>query len=224
MVTRAPALKVADWEIKDPVVYLSTDSRGIANGPAQGNIGGRLLREFTCTFDVPHRSLDLEPDAWYGHAELIDRSGLVLDSRGPSAEVLFVYPSSPAAEAGIVRGDLTLSSTRYPCAVGPWGQTPTSSRKRTKLDTEPGSVSDLIWSVRLPNSGIRRAARVPSNRIRSQGNGPRGASWGQSKRSLILRYTTSQRNFLCRWRLARLVAVVSRWRKHPNQQSALRLR
>ena len=105
MVTRAPALRIGAFDIRNPVVHLSMNTRGIAEGSVDGNIGGSVLREFTCIYDLPHRSFYLEPNTWYGKPELTDNSGLVIDSRGKSARVLFVYPGSPAAEAGIVAGD-----------------------------------------------------------------------------------------------------------------------
>jgi hypothetical protein len=105
MMTRSPVLKIGTFDIRNPVVHLSMDTQGIEAGPVDGNIGGSILREFTCIYDLPHRSLYLEPNTWYGKPELTDHSGLVIDSRGKSARVLFVYPGSPAAEAGVAVGD-----------------------------------------------------------------------------------------------------------------------
>jgi len=105
MVMRAPALTIGGFTIKSPIVYLSLDQGGIEAGASDGNMGGPLLREFTCVYDVPHSSFYLEPNAWFGKGELADRSGLVLDTRGGSAKVLFVYPGSPAAQAGLTAGD-----------------------------------------------------------------------------------------------------------------------
>ncbi len=99
MVTRAPAMTVGSYAIKSPIVHLSLDAGGIESGASDGSIGGPLLRQFTCVFDVPHNSFYLEPNRWFGKEELTDRSGLVLDTRGDSAKVLFVYPGSPAAKS-----------------------------------------------------------------------------------------------------------------------------
>lgn len=105
MVMRAPLLTIGGYEIKSPIVHLSLDEGGIESGVSDGNIGGPVLRGFTCVYDVPHSSFYLEPNAWFGKQPLEDRSGLVLDTRGASAKVLFVYPGSPAAQAGIAAGD-----------------------------------------------------------------------------------------------------------------------
>jgi hypothetical protein len=131
MVTRAPALEIGQLGIKNPIVYLSTDNNGIESGSADGNMGGPLLREFTATFDLPHQSLYLEPNEWYGKPELADKSGMVLDTRGKSVKVLFVYPHSPAAKAGIVQGDVVND---------PSGQTLTGDQWHDLLDGPTGSI------------------------------------------------------------------------------------
>lgn len=130
MVTRAPLLKIGAFDIRNPVVQLSMNTHGIAEGSVDGNIGGSLLREFTCIYDLSHRLLYLEPNTWYGKPELTDNSGLVLDSRGKSARVLFVYPGSPAAEAGIVAGDELKDSNEHDLIGDQW---------HDLLDAAPGS-------------------------------------------------------------------------------------
>jgi hypothetical protein len=139
MVTRAPSVGLGELEVKDPIVYLSTDDVGIESGPADGNAGGELLREFTWTFDLSRKSLYAEPNGWFGKPELADTSGLVLDSRGDSAKVLFVYPGSPAAEAGIVEGDNLQE---------PSGRILTGEQWHDLLDGSPGSVIHLLTSHR----------------------------------------------------------------------------
>jgi hypothetical protein len=120
MMTRAPLLEIENLTIKDPVVELSLDSTGVETGPADGNMGGPLLREFTCIYDLPHRFLYLEPNAWYGKPDLTDLSGVVLEARGRAARVLFVYPGSPAAAAGIVAGDELNDATGRPLSSDQW--------------------------------------------------------------------------------------------------------
>ena len=131
MVTRAPALEIGGYKIESPIVHVSLDQGGIESGASDGNIGGPLLREFTCVFDVPHGAFYLEPNAWFGQRELTDGSGLVLDTRGGSAKVLFVYPGSPAAQAGIVKGD-ELSDAN--------GQALSGNEWHDVLDQAPGTT------------------------------------------------------------------------------------
>ncbi len=130
MVTRAPVLKIGAFDIRNAVVHLSMDTHGIAEGSVDGNIGGSILREFTCIYDLPHGWLYLEPDTWFGKPELTDNSGLVIDSRGKAARVLFVYPGSPAAEAGIVAGDELKDSNERQLTGDEW---------HDLLDAVPGS-------------------------------------------------------------------------------------
>ncbi len=120
MITRAPALTIGSYAIESPVVQLSLDASGIESGTADGNIGGPLLHQFTCVFDVPHKSFYLEPNAWFGKGELTDRSGLVLDTRGDSAKVLFVYPGSPAAKAKITGGDEVSDGNGHSLSAAGW--------------------------------------------------------------------------------------------------------
>jgi Aspartyl protease len=120
MVTRAPNLGIAGLEIKSPIVHLSLDAGDIAPGASDGNMGGPLLREFTCVYDVPHQAFYLEPNAWFGKPELTDRSGLVADTRGGPAKVLYVYPGSAAANAGISAGDELSDAAGQPLTNEQW--------------------------------------------------------------------------------------------------------
>jgi hypothetical protein len=120
MVLRAPALTIGGFTIKSPLVHLSLDQGGIESSNLDGNIGGPFLREFTCIYDVPQRSFYLNPNAWFDKQELVDRSGLVLDTRGGSAKVLFVYPDSPAAHASIAAGDELTGRDGQPLTDSEW--------------------------------------------------------------------------------------------------------
>jgi hypothetical protein len=120
MVMRAPALTIGGFTIKSPIVHLSLDQGGVESSDLDGNMGGPLLREFTCVYDVPHLWFYLQPNAWFGKQALVDRSGLVADTRGGSAKVLFVYPDSPAAEAGIAVDDVLTNENGEPMTDSQW--------------------------------------------------------------------------------------------------------
>ena len=134
-IMRAPELDLGGFLIKNAIVLLSTDSNGIESGSADGNIGGQLMREFTWTLDLLHGSLFIEPNGWYNKPELIDTSGLVLDTRGESPKVLFVYPGSPAADAGIIQGDTVHE---------PSGKALTGEQWHDLLDGSPGRIVNLL--------------------------------------------------------------------------------
>ena len=94
MVARAPALNIGGLEIKLPPVNLSVETSGVEGADFDGNIGAPILRLFTCSYDLPHTSVYLEPNIWFNKPELEDHSGLVLDTRRAVAKVLYVYPDS----------------------------------------------------------------------------------------------------------------------------------
>ena len=131
MVTRAPALAIGSYVIKSPIVHLSMDQGGIESGTADGNIGGSILRAFTCVFDIPHSAFYLQPNKWSGKEELADRSGVVLDTRSGFAKFLFVYPGSPAAESNISAGDELADRNGQPLTGDQW---------HDLLDQSPGTT------------------------------------------------------------------------------------
>jgi hypothetical protein len=133
MVTRAPALVIGDLEIRSPLVHLSVDTSGVEGGnfDIDGNLGAPILREFTCIYDLPHKAVYLEPNTWFNKPELDDHSGLVLDTRRAVAEVLYVYPGSPAAQAGITAGDQLAAGNGKGLPEDQW---------HDSLDAPPGTV------------------------------------------------------------------------------------
>ncbi len=140
MVTRTPFLEIGGFKIESPLTDLSLDESGVAAGDVDGNIGAPILREFRWIYDVPHKSVYLQPNKWFHKPELDDHSGLVLDTRGRYAKVLFVYPNSPAANAEIMTGDEVLGTDR---------QSLTSDQWHDLFDAAAGTV----LSVRVNHQG-----------------------------------------------------------------------
>ena len=74
-----------------------------------GEIGGGLLRRFTVILDYPHQQLILEPNAHLSEEDQEDKSGISVMVSGPDLkvfEVAQVEAGTPAAEAGIRKGDI----------------------------------------------------------------------------------------------------------------------
>lgn len=147
MVTRAPNLEIAGFQIKSPLTNLSLDDAGVENGDVDGNVGASILREFTWTYDVPHKCVYLEPDKWFQKPELEDHSGLVLDTRNDAAKVISVFPHSPAADAGIsIEDKLT----------GIDHQSLTSDQWHDLLSAPPGTIA----SFRVKHNGEARTVSL----------------------------------------------------------------
>ncbi len=126
---RAKEIQIGPYQVESAIVAFSP--KGAAAGADKniaGSIGGGILRRFVVTFDYPHKQMFLAANPRFADYEEEDKSGLSIVAKGPGLktfEVFAVQPSTPAAEAGIQRGDiiagvdeeaaadLTLASIRY---------------------------------------------------------------------------------------------------------------
>jgi hypothetical protein len=113
-VGRLASLALGAATFADPVATFSRDTTGIFSlaDPADGILGGELLRRHRVTFDCPHARLVLEPYANAPATFEYDASGLFLEIDDPERakiRVLAVGPDTPAAEAGLRVGDEVVS-------------------------------------------------------------------------------------------------------------------
>ncbi len=74
-----------------------------------GNLGNGLLRRFNVTFDYSRKRMLLEDTPEMAEPFLFDGSGLRLESRDGGLQVTGILPGSPAAEAGLQKGDRLLT-------------------------------------------------------------------------------------------------------------------
>jgi hypothetical protein len=84
-----------------------------------GSIGGGILRRFTVVFDYPHQQMILDANLRIREDDREDMSGLTLIARGPGLrtfEVLHLKSGSPAASAGIQKGDVIAAINDEPAA------------------------------------------------------------------------------------------------------------
>lgn len=84
-----------------------------------GIIGNEILRRFTIVIDYLREKAYLEPNRYYKDEFIHDRSGLNLAAGGLNLNEFIVYgliPGSPAARAGVIRGDRILSINGIPSA------------------------------------------------------------------------------------------------------------
>jgi len=105
---RLESLRVGAIAFARSTVIYSRDTVGVfAGDDADGIVGGEILRRCKTTFDYPHSRLVLEPYANLPPLEY-DMSGLFLVGQGTAFDrvtVLSVAARTPAAEAGLAKGD-----------------------------------------------------------------------------------------------------------------------
>ena len=104
---RVEQVGIDDLQFTKLVGDYSVQTAGALTAPfVAANIGGNLLRRFAVTFDYGKGTMTLVPNAAYGEADTYERSGLFLVRRAGATVVIDARPGTPAAEAGIVRGDV----------------------------------------------------------------------------------------------------------------------
>ena len=85
-----------------------------------GILGNPLLSRFILTLDYPRERLYLSPVPGYRSKFEYDRSGLVIIASGPNLTkftVFDVIPNSPAARAGLRRGDELRRINGFPAVL-----------------------------------------------------------------------------------------------------------
>jgi hypothetical protein len=117
---RLKAFGIGPYTAEEVLVVFSQKRSIVAGNPkVAGIIGGGLLRRFTVIFDFSHHQLILEPHFHFGDFDESDMSGLSLAALGPNFkrfEVLDIVPGSPAADAGIQKGDIVAGIDDEPAA------------------------------------------------------------------------------------------------------------
>ena len=103
-------LQLGGFTVPDVIADLSTQTKGAFADPfLAGNIGAGSLKRFSLTFDYARQTMTLVPNASFADRETYDRSGVFLIARGGKVVVADVRAGTPAADAGLVRGE-TLTS------------------------------------------------------------------------------------------------------------------
>lgn len=91
------------------VTFSKADLPGSSDPHLAGMIGAAFLSRFRVVFDYPHQQLVLSPNARFSSDDQEDKSGITVVAKGNalhSFEVVDVNPGSPAAKAGIQKGDI----------------------------------------------------------------------------------------------------------------------
>jgi hypothetical protein len=107
---RVASIGIGDFTLPNLVADYSSQTQGAFAAPfVAANIGGNLLRRFTVTFDYNNGTMALVPNPALNDSDGYERSGLFLIRRGDSTVVADSRPGTPAASAGVVKGDTIAS-------------------------------------------------------------------------------------------------------------------
>ena len=107
---RVQSVGIDDLTLNNLVADYSTQNAGALAAPfVAANIGGNLLRRFTVTFDYYNGTMTLVPNSGYAQLDTYERSGMFLIKKGDSILVVDARAGTPAAGAGIAKGDVITS-------------------------------------------------------------------------------------------------------------------
>lgn len=108
---------IGPYTLSGVVTSFTTQTTGAFADPlGQSNVGGDFWKRFSLTLDYPQQRIYLAPNANYGAPFTYDRSGLFLAAFNGSVVVLAVRAGTPAATAGLAKGDAILSIDGKPAS------------------------------------------------------------------------------------------------------------
>jgi len=117
---RLAALEIGDFVIEGPVVQLNTTTQGVeASAQFDGIIGADILSRFVVTLDYQNKRMWLLKGARFGQPFEYDMSGLYVITAGEGNDafkVENVVAGSPAAKAGVEKGDILVSIDGRPAS------------------------------------------------------------------------------------------------------------
>ena len=112
---RLQTFTIGDLTLQDLIGAYSTSTRGaFANPFTAANLGGNLLRRFDVTFDYTHETMSLVPHADFAQPDTYERSGMFLVNAAGKMTVVDARAGTPAAAAGISKGDVITSVNGAP--------------------------------------------------------------------------------------------------------------
>lgn len=149
---RLQTLTLGRLTLHDLIGDYSTSTRGAFAEPfLAANLGGNLLRRFNVTFDYGHQRMGLVPNAAFAQRDAYERSGLFVVNLGGKMTVADSRPGTPAASAGITKGDVIVSING----------TPTSGMMLAKLRDYFWQPPGTTLTLELANkSGEKRTVMV----------------------------------------------------------------
>jgi hypothetical protein len=103
-------LDIGPLSFPNTIADFSSQQKGAFADPfVAGNVGGGIWKRFALTLDYPRQTLTMVANANGPTSDDFDRSGLFLIRTKAGIVVADARPGTPAAAAGIVRGDALVS-------------------------------------------------------------------------------------------------------------------
>lgn len=115
--------------------YPTQGAGGLALPFFGANVGGGVWKRFTMTLDYHARTMTLTPNADFPARDQWERSGLYLINKG-GITVIDVRPGTPAASAGVKKGDIIVSLNG--------SSNPSLLEARNAFLAAPGTVVHLV--------------------------------------------------------------------------------
>lgn len=104
---RVKSVQVGPFTIPDVIAGFSDQRKGAFADPyTAANVGGGIWKRFALTFDYPHSTLYLAPNASFGARDHIDRSGAFVILHEGKPTIYDVRAGTPAQAAGLAKGDV----------------------------------------------------------------------------------------------------------------------
>ena len=111
---RIESIRMQNKSIKHTLVSLSQDKSGVFATSRFNNIGTEILRHFTVIFDYKRSRIILKKNGNDDGEEKYSTSGILFEGNNGKYRIVEVIENSPAAEAGLQKGDLLFSIDGMP--------------------------------------------------------------------------------------------------------------
>jgi hypothetical protein len=107
---RMQTLSFGGLTLRDLVGDYTTQTQGAFAAPFMGaNVGGGVWKRFSLTLDYRKMMMTLVPNADFATRDHWDRSGVFLLNNGGAITIIDVRPGTPAAQAGLTKGEVITS-------------------------------------------------------------------------------------------------------------------
>lgn len=120
VVARLDEFRIGPYQVQGPLTAVAQGGLpGEEDAHIAGEIGGGMLRRFTVILDYTRHVVILDSNSEYHTDDHEDMSGISVAAAGPgwkTLEVTQVRPGSPAADAGVQKGDVIAGVDDEPAA------------------------------------------------------------------------------------------------------------